>query len=1054
VTDGYVERDIPRPLVPLRDWSSPAEAGPAGRIVVLGMHRSGTSAVSQLLGNNGADLGDPDRLVPANTYNPRGHFERLEVSEFNEYVLSVLAAPWWAPPTIETVLAGAEDLVPGARQAWMGRSGAHLQGVPLVKDPRFSLLLPIWRPVFGSDTLYVVCVRNPLGVARSLLARDSIDLTAGIGLWEAYSIACLHGLTGCRALFVDVDQLMASGSAREDLVRRVRAEVGLAPLPQIEDTFEPDLIAGASSPAELFDHLTGSQLALQQSLTNLPAEAVVVDDMRHLRLSAATLRVLSRNRALAVDAEAQKADQVAAEERLAEMSSQAAAALLDIDELRVQRDRTRRELAEARDLVQRLLDERADARALAAEGRARADRANAERAATHQMYGQAFASRSWRWTKPLRRERRDKARVAMSLQPLAPADEAMSVAPSMIAAVEVVIPDFTTDSRSRCAARVAVVVHVFYPELWESLIEQLGNLKEDYDLFLSLTAGHSDHLESAARERFPSADVQVLENRGRDIAPFLGFVRAGKLDNYSAVLKLHTKRSHHRVDGDDWRSSLWHGLLPNPADAKQFADLVSSNPDVGCIVPAGNVMTSEFLGSNSDRIAELLARVGLDFRAEDVEFPAGSMYWLDGDIVQLLKALSIDPIADFELEDGQIDGTTAHALERLLGVLLKRRGQVVVHAEDARFLPPVPDWATRRRPKVLAFYLPQFHRIAENDAWWGEDFTDWTNVESATSWYGGQRFPRIPARALGRYELTSAEIPRVQAELARAYGIDGFLVYHYWFSGKRLLEAPMNLLLENPNIEFPYALVWANENWTRSWDGLDREVLVGQQYEPGWESGLFASLLPHLQDKRYVHVDGHPLVVLFKPSLIPDIHNSVAELRRLANEHGVGPLHLSGILHERHVPSTRGAVALLDSWIEFPPLSGPAPVEVTELLVDEASARGKIYSYPALVDAHHFQTLVHGRRVHPGVMPSWDNTPRRPDGASSFAGSNPADFRRWLVDVRKQLAGTSAPGEMLVCINAWNEWAETAYLEPDRMTGVANLEAVRSAFGFPQEGSG
>jgi hypothetical protein len=1066
VTDVDDETASRRPLVSLRDLPH-SEAGPARLLVVLGMHRSGTSAVAQLLGSNGAHLGDPEQLIPANEYNPRGHFESLDLSEFNEHALSVMSAPWWAPPTIETVQAGAEDLVPGARQVWRRRGSGGQGEVALVKDPRFSLLLPIWRPVFGPDTLYVVCVRNPIGVARSLLARDKIDLTVGVGLWEAYNIACLHGLTGSRALFVDVDSLMVTVAAREDLVRRVRTAVGLEQVSRIDDTFEPDLIAGASTPHELFEHLSGSQLALYQSLANLPAEPVVVDDLRHLRVPAPTLRVISRNRKVAVETAAMQGsldvavsatraarqDAEAARQEAEAARHEAEAARRNVGAARLDAERAHQELAATAGLVTRLSDERDEARGQASASSARADRVASELVAIHDMYGRAFASRSWRWTKPFRREGRDKSGHSQVLQEPARPRDGWQDPPGRptVPYADLVIPDFSATARSPMSARIAVVVHLFYPDLWQSLAEQLGNLQEDYDLFVSLTEGHSSHLANTIQQRFPLADVQVVENRGRDMAPFFGFVSAGKLDNYAAVLKLHTKRSHHRIDGDSWRDALWHGLLPNPTDATQFADLVSTHPDVGCIVPAGNVMTSEFLGSNVRRMTELLARLGLDFRVEEVEFPAGSMYWLDGDVVQLLKALSIDPVNDFEMEEGQIDGTTAHALERVVGVLLKRRGQTVAHAEDARRMSLLPDWAARRRPKVLAFFLPQFHPIAENDVWWGEGFTEWTNVEAATSWHPGQRYPRLPARTLGRYDLTCVEVPRLQSELARAYGIDGFLVYHYWFSGKRLLEAPMDLVLANPDVDFPYALVWANENWTRSWDGLDADVLIKQEYEPGWESGLFSSLLPHLQDKRYLHVDGHPLVVLFKPGLIPDLGTSVSELRRLAEEQGVGQLHIAGILHERHVPAKLQAIAAVDSWIEFPPLSGPSPVEVTDQVIEAEGARGKVYSYRGLVDEQHFLPLVQGRRVHPGVIPSWDNTPRRKTGASSFVGSNAADFRRWLIDVRKHLASRSAPGEMLVCINAWNEWAETAYLEPDQLTGVANLEAVRSAFGHVED---
>ena len=498
------------------------------------------------------------------------------------------------------------------------------------------------------------------------------------------------------------------------------------------------------------------------------------------------------------------------------------------------------------------------------------------------------------------------------------------------------------------------------------------------------------------------------------------------------------------VDGDDWRSALWHGLLPDPTGAERFARVVARHPDVGALVPHGTVYGPESLGANEPRIRELLARIGLEPDLTTLSFPAGSMYWLDGSTVELLKSLRLDPVLDFEEEQAQVDGTTAHAFERVLGVLLARRGQVVLATEEARGTDPVPDWSRGSRPRVLAFYLPQYHRDALNDRFWGDGFTDWRKVSSARPWHRLQQFPRHPIGDLGQYDLSDATVLVRQAELARSHGVDGFLIYHYWFSGERALAAPMDALLSEPSAQVPFALVWANENWTRSWDGLDDEVLLRQDYAAGWESELFSSLLPALKDPRYLRLDDKPLLVLFKPALIPDLAGSVETLRQLARDEGVGQLHIAGVLHDRHAPMTAGSGRALDSWMEFPPLSGPTPSERT---TESDPARGKAYGYRELVDQPQTARLVDDRPVHPGVMPSWDNTPRRATGAFAFPDANPADFRRWLLAARKRIAATSAACELVVTVNAWNEWAETAHLEPDDRHGSAPLEAVRSVFG-------
>lgn len=1149
---------------------------PAQLVGVLGMHRSGTSGVAELLGRNGIDLGATSALMPATAFNPHGHFEIQALSEFNESVLERLSSTWWAPPSIETVQRAMEDHIADARGFWRSISDGFAGTTPpLIKDPRLSLLLPIWRLVLPPSTLFVICIRDPLAVARSLLARDMIDLPVGLAMWEMYNIAALQGVMDSRVLFVDVDRLNRSADAREDLVAQVRAATGMPPAPEIHDTFDGTLLSSASPQRELNEFLTGTQLSLYRSLRGLPHDVVQVGDLRHLQVSGAALRTIARNRKFAFDSDERLMAHREAEERAGRLDEQVrtlasqlaeahaqVAAFGTVETLREELGRELDKLSDALDLdampssgdsqelVPRLEAATGAALELSEELHATADRAaaleraqavgeqrlhdviaevedeltsritaerklvaaeerlqelevelsgtreakaamereqsraaerveesasqiamlHAELARTHALYGAAFASRSWRWTRVFRRESASKA-VAVEVDAVSALSQALPATTPSVATGPAADPNSMVQPRHEFtqgllqgltpkgaggypsstsparSSRVAVVVHVFYPDLWDDLASQLTNLQEPFDLYVSLVDGHSEEIAERVRESYPNAVIAVRPNRGRDIAPFLGFVASGDLSGYRAVLKMHTKRSHHRVDGDEWRKALWHGLLPSPEGVRTLIERLANDPDVGSVIPRGNVMGEESLGSNRERMKDLLARIGLDFRDSDVEFAAGSMYWLDGEIIELLKALHVDPVHDFEPEEGQIDGTTAHAMERILGVLVKRRGQRILHAEDLIGEPTTPEWVQRRRPRVLAFYLPQFHRIAENDAWWGEGFTEWVNVAAAEAWHGGQSFPRVPAGPFGEYDLTEPSVLSQQVQLAQQFGVDGFLVYHYWFSGKRLLEAPMDAVLSDRSLKFPYALVWANENWTRAWDGLDRDVLMGQNYEPGWEEALVDSLVPHLKDSRYILLDGRPLVVIFKPSLLPDLSDAAASIRKIALARGVGPVHLAGILHDRHVDGPGPQFAALDSWIEFPPLSGPTPIDVTEQLTDPAGARGRIYSYPRLVDEGTVIGLRQGRRVHPGIMPSWDNTPRRRTGASSFVGANPADFRRWMIEIRRGLAGMSAPGEMLVCINAWNEWAETAYLEPDHLSGLANLEAVHSAFG-------
>jgi lipopolysaccharide biosynthesis protein len=354
---------------------------------------------------------------------------------------------------------------------------------------------------------------------------------------------------------------------------------------------------------------------------------------------------------------------------------------------------------------------------------------------------------------------------------------------------------------------------------------------------------------------------------------------------------------------------------------------------------------------------------------------------------------------------------------------------------------------------VLAFYLPQFHQIPENDAWWGTGFTDWANVDRARPLYDGQRLPVAPGE-LGRYDLSDPDVLRCQAALAAEYGVDGFVMHHYWFDGRKLLDTPLRNLLEDASIDFPFALCWANENWTRRWDGLDSEVLIAQSYSDGWADRFYDDILPALSDRRYVTVDGQPLLVLYRIGHIKNASAAIERWKQRAREDGLGGLHVLAVNHSRHFEGLpQGVEDAIDGLVQFPPLAGIALQSVKKLAPGmSASHSGDVYSYDAAVDAADVATTgPHGLRVHPGVMPGWDNTPRRRDTAYIFHGANPLSFRRWVA--RASAAALAGGGTPLVFVNAWNEWAEGAHLEPDARFGRAYLEAIRDAVGVAEPAS-
>jgi hypothetical protein len=597
------------------------------------------------------------------------------------------------------------------------------------------------------------------------------------------------------------------------------------------------------------------------------------------------------------------------------------------------------------------------------------------------------------------------------------------------------------------AADVAVVAHVFYHELWDEIAERLIRSGLGFDLFVTITdkGAETDALVARIAERFPHARTLRYPNRGRDVLPFVHLVNAGVLDGYKAVCKLHTKRSPHREDGDHWRRHLIGGILPEGCTVTTLARFLGLADAAIWVADGQHYRSPDWWGSNRERVARLLARVEVRMQGE-LAFPAGSIYWLKPSLIAMIKALMLTP-EEFDVEAAQLDGTLAHAFERALGFLVGAGGLRVVETGEIPAEPP----AAKARPRpgfVSAFYLPQFHRVPENDAWWGRGFTEWTAVTRAKPNFAGHVQPFLPSE-LGFYDLKVPEVMAEQWRLAADAGIDAFCVYHYWFDGRRILEAPLDTLLTRPDLPFRYYLCWANEAWRRNWDGLSGEVLIDQTYGEGFEEGLAASLLPHFADPRYVRPDGRrPRFLIYRPTDLPDPAASVVRLRAALAAAG-HEVELGAVLFHVEGESTV-APDLFDFWVEMPPHGLVTPKDYLAGGPQEAPAdlgvvpdfEGLIYDYDAVIAASLARRFARGLegRVIAGVMPSWDNSARRRRAANTAYGANPLRFEKWLRGLAERRLPGSYRQELFV--NAWNEWAEKAVLEPSQQYGRAYLEAL------------
>ena len=341
--------------------------------------------------------------------------------------------------------------------------------------------------------------------------------------------------------------------------------------------------------------------------------------------------------------------------------------------------------------------------------------------------------------------------------------------------------------------------------------------------------------------------------------------------------------------------------------------------------------------------------------------------------------------------------------------------------------------------RAIAFYLPQFHPIPENDRWWGPGFTEWTNVTRARPSFVGHYQPHLPAD-MGFYDLRVAETRARQAALAREYGIHGFCYYYYWFAGKRLLETPVEQMHASGEPDFPYCLCWANENWTRRWDGADREILIAQNPSRADDERLIRDLLPHFRDPRYIRVDGRPLFIVYRIGVLPDVAQSAELWRRIAREEGVGELYLCAAkTYDTGDPTFYG----FDAVVEFPPHGLRTVTMHDQLDFLDPEFSGTVVDFRQFV-VDCIATRDPSYRLHRTVMPGWDNTARRMHQALVFQHASPEVYELWLREVVMR-ARRAPRDERLVFVNAWNEWAEGAHLEPDRKFGRQYLEATLRA---------
>lgn len=343
--------------------------------------------------------------------------------------------------------------------------------------------------------------------------------------------------------------------------------------------------------------------------------------------------------------------------------------------------------------------------------------------------------------------------------------------------------------------------------------------------------------------------------------------------------------------------------------------------------------------------------------------------------------------------------------------------------------------------KPIAFYLPQYHAIPENDEWWGKGFTEWTNVRKGKPLFEGHYQPHVPGE-LGYYNLVEdRSIQYEQIKLAKEYGIYGFCYYYYWFNGKRLLEKPLDNLLADKGLDFPFCICWANETWSRRWDGQEKEILIKQEHNEETDLKFIEDIMPILKDERYIKVDGAPLLLVYRAELFPNLSKTIEKWKEVCKKNGIDNLHVSLVQSFGLTdPNIYGG----DSAVEFPP-HGIITGEISKTmpnLVKEFG--GNIYDYRDVV-SRYVNKRPDYYKYFRGTMLSWDNTARRGANSNIFAYADPKEYRKWLTGVIDYTTNYNDDEYQYIFINAWNEWAEGTHLEPDEKYGTQYLQATKDS---------
>lgn len=1071
-------------------------------VVVLGMHRSGTSAITRGLQAVGVGLGDK-LMPPLAGVNEKGFWEDLEIVDLNVEMLATLKSDWHFLSAITSA-----DVETLRAKGYVDRAAALLNTklaqspVYGFKDPRTSKLLPFWVEVFreiGVQPHYVLAIRNPLSIEKSLSKRDAFDPKKSYLLWIDHVVTSLAYAEHERMLVVDYDRLMQDPDSQmnrvahflgtkidaqdlrlyktEFLDTNLRHTVfGLADLqadpnwpPLLQEVYttllsasEDDSINGGRPPEALTNKWAAEFDRLQVPLR--------LADMQHREL--VTAYAEAGNTKARLEAKVAKAETI--DQQLREQLANREEALRHLENL--------------------------------------AERQKVENTALLATIQEIYGSNSWRATSGLRFVTRNVSR-ARRVAALAPAairqkggivsaggkalsilrkeglhgvrlrlrvlktenDRALAAKASLRSSEDemLFVPLYVDPLLDKSAGvrvegiSVAVHLHLSTGAALEVFTDRMAAFDGEFDLFVSINEPElAANVKSELARALPLARDIVVESgspANDAIVPFA--VQFGeRLSKYDVVGHFFLKSDSTGKEG-----ALLDLLIgPVGASSARLAHILQSlRQDAKLIYPDGvayPVQDASFGTTHKHTLTARLLASHPEFSPEAfpvIHSPNGSMFWARGDCLQTFFKLPV-AYADDAATSLLLEDRLGYALERVLPILASSGSGRIYRIFKQDSIDDYSEYEVQqdytaslvhKDIKVLSYYLPQFHPTPLNDEWHGEGFTEWTKVGAAQPLFKGHYQQHIPHDDIGYYMLDSADSLRKQAELMKKAGVHGQVFYHYWFSGQMILENPAKMLLANPDVEMPYCFCWANENWTRRWDGNEREILLGQTYSAQDARDFIDYLIPFFKDARYIRIDDRPVLMVYRPSSIPDCKLYLDMWAEECGKHGLPAPYVVAVLTRgatdpKDFGMDAGTERVLHDW------TGGAVENIKGSLTPYRPINGSVLPYNDVADFYTDQTHVPDFTYFRCLVPQWDNTARYGSEALVVHDSTPRKFQAWLENLVDYSQRTLPQDRRFIIVNAWNEWAEGAHMEPDSRYGYSYLNSVgRALSAIPYDSS-